>query len=301
MQPEKNLQILSGFVLKLIAFLTMTLDHVGLFLMNPHPEGSWVFQMAYVFRVIGRIALPLFLMLSAVGVRFSHRPWRYFFRLLIMHLAISLVLTIIIYGIPSLGVRPQDITGNAFCDLTLLVLALLCLRMPKAKKLLAALPIGICVLAYVVTLYEHANHVTITWFPAYLRPDYSLFGMLVGLGFYYAYPIAEKAGSRYAESIGMSKDIYLESPAYRKLVNLIGCIFFFVILVIFWGISYISYNYNYRPLDNFKMQLQSYCLLAIPLLYLYSGKRGYDSKAARWIFYLYYPVHLAILFLIFSL
>ena len=49
------------------------------------------------------------------------------------------------------------------------------------------------------------------------------------------------------------------------------------------------------------MSFETYSLLAIPLLYLYNGKRGYDSKAFRWITYLYFPVHLVVLFLIFAL
>lgn len=38
--------------------------------------------------------------------------------------------------------------------------------------------------------------------------------------------------------------------------------------------------------------LQWFCLLALPLLYLYNGKRGNGSK---YFFYIYYPAHLAVI------
>jgi len=36
-------------------------------------------------------------------------------------------------------------------------------------------------------------------------------------------------------------------------------------------------------------------LLVIPLLFAYNGKRGYSTPAFRYIFYIYYPVHLLVL------
>ncbi len=40
-------------------------------------------------------------------------------------------------------------------------------------------------------------------------------------------------------------------------------------------------------------ELQVYCLLALPLLALYSGKRG--KRKMKYFFYLFYPIHLALL------
>ena len=301
--PEKNSpQVLSGFVIKIIGLLTMTLDHIGLFVMNRYfGENPGLYQMGYVFRCIGRIAMPIFALFIAEGVIHTQRPWRYFFRLLAMHLAISLGLTIYLYAIPNPALEPSQIEGNAFADLSLLALTLILFRQRGWRKALSALPIAFAIFSYVITTYERANLVTITWFPAYIRPGYSIMGLLIGIGFYFAYPIANRISKPLVEGAGISMEAYQETRSYRKMVNLVGLAFFFFIGVVFWGISYIGYSSSFRPYDTYWMQLQSYMLLAIIPIYFYSGKRGYDSKAMRYITYFYYPVHLAIIFLAFSL
>lgn len=301
MTERKSPQILSNFVLKLFGFLFMTLDHLGLFMMARYAGvNEALYQTAYVFRVVGRIAFPLFVLMVAEGVRHSHKPWQYFFKLLAMHLIITVGLSIYLYGIPNPRITPDAVQGNAFADLVLISLTLILFRQKGWVKCLSSLPIAFAIFIYVIQTYEHANAVTIHWFPSYLRPDYSLFGLLIGGGFYFARPLAIKLSRSGAENAGISMDYYVETKAFQQLVNLVGIAFFFSTVALFWAISYIGYNYDFRPMDTYYMQLQSYCLLAIPLLYLYSGKRGFDAKGIRVFAYLYYPVHIAILFLIFS-
>lgn len=48
--------------------------------------------------------------------------------------------------------------------------------------------------------------------------------------------------------------------------------------------------------------LQFAVVLAIPLLYFYNGERGkniYFNKFMKWLFYIYYPLHLTLIYLIF--
>ena len=301
---SKNYQILSGFVLKIIALLTMTFDHIGLFLMMGG-SGS-TYQTGFVFRCIGRLAFPLLIMLCAEGVRYSHHPWKYFFRLFIMDVAIKLVMVVYLYGInPNSYPGPNSslITGNAFADLAVVALTLILLKLPGWKKALAALPIAFVIMVYVIQVYETSHAVTIIWFPPFLRPGYSLFGLLIALGFFFAYPLADVFSKPLREAISMTKEAYRDTNAYRRLVNGIGAFVLFAVTLVFWGVSYISFSGApvQKPFDNYWMGLQSYCLIALPLLYLYSGKRGYDSKPMRWITYLYYPVHMAILLAIFWL
>lgn len=302
MPNEKSPQILSGFVLKLFAIVFMTLDHVGLFMMAKYSGvNEALYQTAYVFRCLGRIAMPLYFLMVAEAVHHTHKPWKYFFRLLAMHLVITVGLSIYIYGTQSSRLGPNDLQGNAFADLSLIALTLILFRQRSWRKAFAALPIAFAIFIYVIQTYERANDVTILWFPGYLRTDYSLMGLLIGIGFYFARPLARKISFQYIKDTGISMEVYEETKSYQKMVNLMSIAFFFAIVAAFWGISYIGYNYDARPYDTYWMQLQSYCMLAIPFIFLYSGKRGFDSKPFRVFNYLYYPVHIAIIFLIFSI
>ena len=303
MNQERSPQVLSSFVLKILGFALMTLDHVGLFLLNraSFNGDANLFQAAYVMRCIGRIAMPLFVFFVAEGVRRSHKPWGYFFRLFAMHAAISLGLTIYFAVSPNPAFTGNDIDGNAFADLSLLALTLILFRQKGGLKALSALPIAFAVLTYVVQLIEKSNAISILWLPAYLRPSYSLFGLLLGIGFYFATPLTDLLAKAFIKDSGIPLEAYKETSGYRRMVNLMSISFLFFVLVVFWGVSYIGYYYDNRPYDNYNMAVQSYCLLAAIPLFFYSGKRGYDSKAFRYVSYFYYPVHLAILFLIFSL
>ncbi len=302
---ERNLQVLSGFVLKVLALLTMTFDHVGFFICDtPEFSGTWVYQMGYVFRCIGRIAFPLFVLLCAEGVHYTKHPWKYLLRLLIMDAAIKLGMTIYFYAIsPNSYPGPYNSHGNAFADLVLIALVLILLKRPGWQKILSILPIGFAIMTYAIQTYEYAMATTVYWFPAYLRTDYSLMGVLLGIGFFYAYPLADRFCKPLREAISMSQEDYQQTQPYRKLVNGVNAFVVFVVTVLFWGVSYLSFDGAAvaRPFDYLNMGLQTYALLCMPLLYLYSGKRGYDSKPMRWITYLYYPVHMAILILIFWL
>ena len=68
MEEEKktfNWAFMSSFILKIIALLTMTVDHVGALLqMNVGMN----YLPAIIMRYIGRIALPLFCFMIAEGV-----------------------------------------------------------------------------------------------------------------------------------------------------------------------------------------------------------------------------------------
>ena len=69
--PEIRKGGLPQELLKLIACVTMLIDHVGASL---YPGNLWL-------RVIGRIAFPIYCFLLAEGVHYTKHPWRYGLRL----------------------------------------------------------------------------------------------------------------------------------------------------------------------------------------------------------------------------
>ena len=75
---------LSSFILKIIAILTMTLDHVG-FMMEAYSLNP---TLVIIFRSIGRLAVPLFAFLLVEGVTHTKSFPKYVFRLVIVATAI---------------------------------------------------------------------------------------------------------------------------------------------------------------------------------------------------------------------
>lgn len=95
--------------LKLIAIITMTIDHIGLYLL---PTDSIVTELA---RAIGRMAFPLFAFFVAEGFRHTSNLKKYFLRLLLFAMFVELVLV----GVTLLSGEFVIFTSNVFWVLVL--------------------------------------------------------------------------------------------------------------------------------------------------------------------------------------
>lgn len=71
-----NLKFLSGSALKVIAVISMTIDHVALYVLAGHlsMQDVWLYD---VLRGIGRLAFPIFAFLVVEGYRHTHNLQRY--------------------------------------------------------------------------------------------------------------------------------------------------------------------------------------------------------------------------------
>ncbi len=68
---------------------------------------------------------------------------------------------------------------------------------------------------------------------------------------------------------------------------------FSIIAIIMVAIStYFSLTNGY---SIYRQLFQLAVLLALPLLYFYNGERGSDNKFNKWVFYIFYPLHLLII------
>jgi hypothetical protein len=50
--------------------------------------------------------------------------------------------------------------------------------------------------------------------------------------------------------------------------------------------------------SNLEIPLQAFALLALPIIWMYNGKKGYYSKHFQYFCYIFYPLHMFILFII---
>ncbi len=217
--------LLSGNVLKLIATVSMLIDHIGLMF----------FPNLQIFRAVGRLAYPIFAYMIGEGCRYTHNKKMYILKLLLVSLVCQL--GYFIYE------RSLDMCIMVTFTLSAGV-AFSVQRMQDEKtaegKMFRYIELGAAVAGVWI-----AN--------IYLDIDYGFWGCIVPV-----FPL-----------------IFANSSLYTRLAA------FGV------GLTVLSWEYG---------GVQWYSLLSLLLLALYSEKRGrYNIK---YFFYIFYPLHLAILELI---
>lgn len=218
---------LSGNTLKVIAAVTMAIDHIGMIL----------FPQMEAFRMIGRIAFPLFAFFVAEGCRYTHNKRKY--------LGMILFLGLIFHGVFVLATGQKMF--NIFITFSFSIVLIYLLQKVKEeiregtwqKKILSGiLFFGMVFLTYLFT--------------SCFEVDYGFFGIMLPV-------IVSLSGSLWK----------------RKAAFLIG------------SLLLVASMHTY---------LQSFCLVAVPILFLYNGTRG--KYKMKYFFYIFYPVHLSILFLL---
>ena len=73
--------LLSGNMLKIIAAISMTLDHIGVIF----------FPQSFLLRCLGRLALPIFSFMIAEGCRYTRHRLRYFLGIFLLGTGCQLV------------------------------------------------------------------------------------------------------------------------------------------------------------------------------------------------------------------
>ena len=224
---SKSPRGVTGNALKLIALISMTVDHAGLILLGNPP----------LCRILGRLAFPLFAWSVAEGCLHTRSRRRYFRQVTLLGLLCQLV--------------------YYFVDGTLYMSVLISFSMAipgvylllRAKRERRSLP-WLCLTVYVALTYFICEIL-----PGLLDP---------ALGFCVDYG--------------------------------------------FWGVMLpllaAAFEENYARLGAFTLGLTALCLslgglewyalLSLPLLLLYNGQRG--RRKLKYLFYIYYPLHLAALY-----
>ena len=200
---------LSGFSLKFIAIVAMTIDHVG----------AVFFPTAYILRFIGRLTLPIMAFLISEGYFHTRNKKKYFFRLLLFGLISQF----------PFSMAFSTSSGNIMFTLALSVL-------DSQKFRFFKIPVVCCL-------------IFLTCFC-----DWPIFGILYVIFF-----------NRYRG------DFRMQCVAF-SLIS--------IAMMLVFASSYLMHPAGLYHLGVF---------MALPILSLYNGERGHDS---RWLFYLFYPLHL---------
>lgn len=155
---------MSTFVLKLIAIITMAIDHIGVVFI---PSNTWLYL---VFRGIGRLAFPIFAFLIVEGFYHTSNIKKYLLRLGIFALISEVPFDLAFYN-TYFNMKHQNIFFTLFLGLLAIYLINMIENKYKDKILLvnladAGITIAFCIIA------------------ALLQTDYRYMGILLIVAFY---------------------------------------------------------------------------------------------------------------------
>lgn len=216
---------MTNFQLKLIALLTMTIDHIG------YIFGTAIFGIYYEpLRIIGRLSFVLFAFLITEGLKHTKNKERYIATLFIFAFIID---------IPRLFLGFDYLT-NIFYTLGLGALAL-----------------------YLLTHFKHivlqiVAVIAMLFFAEAIAADYGAFGVMLIV------------------SIEIARRFTDDTRIMREFVMM---------------------GFYYILVTAFSMHsIQIYGIFAFFIIMLYNGKQGYYHPILKYLVYIYYPLHLIIIY-----
>lgn len=236
-QHRKSWRI-NGGDLKLIAMMTMLIDHFGaaflLYFMNIGDNRLKYHELYDITRSIGRISFPIFIFLLVEGLFHTKNIWKYLMRLALFCI-VSEIPFDLAFRRQTFDWQYQNIFFTLLIGLTAIAL------MQRKSRFLHNTVLANPFFNYIIDFLIAAAAMLLANF---LRTDYGWAGVLAILTAYWL----------------RSSDLQM----------------WFVCLVLFF----------------FSSDLEIYALFCIPFISRYNGKKGHLPK---WMPYLFYPIHLLIL------
>ena len=261
---------ISAAVLKHVALLTMTIDHLTCFLLKDYLQGIGVVSLYsstwyWLGRVIGRIAFVLYAFMIAEGAFKTHSKVKYAARLLVLA-GISIVPAS--YAQIGKPFNPKDL--NIFF---LLFMGLVTIyAWDWIKERIPQNPLSLTVRFAILTASCAVSELT--------HMQYGLMGILLILVFH------------------IYRNDFPKMAIAGALVMSVGYIGHSLVgtdVVRWFTIHSAHLVEDLLSLDR----IQIFGLLAFPFLYYYNGEKG--RQLSKWFYYLYYPVHLGVIALIMHL
>ena len=285
--------VISNFILKIIALIFMTIDHVGVFLPSS--------PLQFTFRVLGKIALPIFIYTTLEGCKKTKDIKKYMLRLgvmsILMYIAIVIAQLVFYFNNGYLLVFQ-----NIFFTLLNLVFIyyLIFVNKNKNKRWMIILPILIFIGSYIFFLLringisEFISSIFIDGLTTMyaLEAPIMFVGALLGI-YIYEYIVRKRLNND--ETL---VNEFLCSKKAQLSRNIIMCLSIALV-------SLIMYSFTYENIPSFTFGntcvYNTYFIICFPFILLYNGKRGFNNKIVNGAFYLYYPLHIGIIALIFIL
>ena len=236
----------TGF-LKLIAIITMTIDHVG----------AVIFPDYQILRIIGRIAFPIFAYCIAVGCIYTKNIGKYALRVLLLAILIQPLYVTAMNHQTRLAFdwahnffRIDLILQHYYLDKRLaihftLFMGILLIWTLRDKKYIAT--------AVVFAVYWYLQ----SWL------DYGMYG------------------------------VYLIVLFWALIDRPLTSLFWVAAYMVWYGLP--TLRTKLWPMTNVRVYVQIYALMALPLIYIPMNTK---IKVNKWVFYLFYPAHMAVIYLL---
>ena len=229
-----NKKIFSQEGLKIIACVTMLLDHIGAVFMPSIAN----YGLYYALRIIGRLAFPIYCFLLAEGVAHTKNPVKYALRLFVGVLLAEIPFDLALFG------------GFSWAHQSVMVTLLLGFGMALImNKLDRTKLVPVIIFGFLAELFQC---------------DYGMWGIAM-----------------------IALFVMTRERKDRNNLQMIG------MLVICWFM-----NSAKIPIFGIRVPIELFAVLALIPIFLYSGKKSTGSKVVQTIFYLFYPVHLLVLYLL---
>lgn len=255
----------------------MTLDH----------EAEFLPGMPYAFHYIGRIAAPIFIFLCVEAIDHTRNRKIYILRMYVFN---------VLMGFIQLWL---GMNNNIFR--LLFVIAVICTLAGNRKSVWMYCLYQICSFillcaAGTVGIIEEKYLTTVI--PAVLGSVFSMEGGIIYLGlgilFYLCKSDKKKLGITFA---GYSALIFIvfHSPVLNLIsrgMSYLGLYDIFELICVFFIGIFPAFSW-----ENFwQAHYQILMIFSLPLIMVYNGKRGNYRSGLKYFFYLYYPIHLIVLY-----
>lgn len=266
---------LTSFSLKVIALILMTLDHI-------HAYIGTVADVPVIFGILGRIAAPLFLFTMAQGFFYTHSRKIYLTRMYVAAVLMEIANTLMNTYAPAPG--NAMITNGIFATMFLAGVYICAVdriidgfRDRNGKKAAAG------ILLFLVPILLNIVEFSFVANTAFLQTGFGN-GLLKFFMIFIPTPMMVEGGFFW---ILLAVGFYLLHD--RKKASAV----FYILITVAIFFTTVGGDYSFHSL--FLVNYQWLMILALPFMLLYNGKKGGSMK---YLFYLYYPLHVyALVFL----
>ena len=265
---------MSTFVIKIIAMFTMFCDHISYVIYDSNHLNF--------LNYIGRIAFFLFCFQIVIGYKKTRDLRNYFFRLIVLA-----IISQIPYYVIFIYLLKFRFNLNVIFGLVLGLLSLMILNIHKTKD-------GKVSCRDEIDLIEQYKSLP-KWQSIFILIA-KLFSIILICIFVYVLEKKYKCPLDYSfASILLIIAMYLFYPFSKNIKNNMKTIILYVISIISFAF-YESIKYFFQGKDLKGMMVILFCIIGGFIPFLYNGKKG---KSIKWITYLFYPLHLVILIIMY--